>query len=69
VVLVVTVRLPVGATQLTAKAAVTVPPAGTVTVREVPPVTVQLLGTPLRVTVWVAALSPGTLTLLLMPIA
>jgi hypothetical protein len=57
------------AAQLTAKAAVAVPPAGTVTVWEVPPLTVQLLGTPPRVTVWVAALSPGTVTLLLIPIA
>jgi hypothetical protein len=40
-----------GAVQLTEKAAVAVPPAGTLTVWEVPPLTVQLLGTPLRVTV------------------
>jgi hypothetical protein len=68
-VVVVTVRLPIVAEQVTEKAAVVVPPAGTVTVWEVPPLTVQLLGTPLRVTVWLAALSPGTVTLLLMPIA
>jgi hypothetical protein len=50
-VLVVTVRLPAGAAQLTEKAAVTLPPAGTVTVWDVPPLTVQLFGTPFRVTV------------------
>jgi hypothetical protein len=57
-----------GATQVTEKAAVAVPPAGTVTVWELPGLTVQLLGTPLRVTVWLAALSPGTVALVLMPI-
>jgi hypothetical protein len=58
-----------GAVQLTEKAAVAVPPAGTLTVWEVPPLTVQLLGTPVRVTVWLAALRPGTVTLALLPIA
>ena len=39
------------AVQLTEKAAVAVPPAGTVTVWEMPPLTVQFVGTPLSVTV------------------
>jgi hypothetical protein len=69
VVLVVTVRLPAGATQLTEKAAVALPPAGTLTVWELPPLTVQLFGTPLKLTVWLPAPSPETVTLVLMPIA
>ena len=59
VVLVVTVRLPVVAAQLTANDAVTVPPEGTVTVREVPPLTVQLGATPAIATVWLAAAKLG----------
>ena len=53
-VLVDTVRLPVGGGgvgQLTAKDAVAVPPAVTVTVREVPPLTLQLLAMPDKTTV------------------
>ena len=49
--LVVTVRLPGGVVQLTEKAAVAAPPAGTVTVWEVPPLTEQFVGTPLSATV------------------
>src|SRR2546421_11172796 len=54
-VLVDTVRLPVGGGgvgQLTEKDALPVPPAGTVTVRDVPPLTVQLLAMPAKATVW-----------------
>src|SRR2546421_12135704 len=60
-VLVVTVRLPVGGGgvgQLTEKDAVAVPPAVTVTVRDVPPLTVQLLAMPDRTTVWLPVLTP-----------
>src|SRR5439155_24281357 len=57
-VLVVTFRVPVGVEQLTAKEAVTEPPAGTVTVRDVPPVTEQVLATPDSTTVWLAAVTP-----------
>jgi len=49
-----TVRLPGGATQFTVYEAVTVPPAGTVTGCEAPPLTVQFVGT-LRTTVWLPA--------------
>jgi len=45
-----TVRLPGDATQFTVYEAVTVPPAGTVTGCEAPPLTVQFAGT-LRTTV------------------
>ena len=45
-VLVVTVRLPVVAAQLTANVVEAVPPAGTVTVREVPPLAEQFEATP-----------------------
>ena len=53
--LVVTVRLPVVATQLTEKAAVAVPPDGTVTVCVFPPVTVQLVAAPESTTLWLPA--------------
>ena len=49
---VVTVRLPVVATQLIEKLAVSAPPAGTLTVRDVPFATVQLPATPASTTVW-----------------
>src|SRR5947208_2777794 len=39
-----------------------VPPAGTVAEWEVPPLTLQLPGTPLRVTVWLPAARPETVT-------
>jgi len=45
VVLVVTVRLPGGVTQLTEKVVVAVPPEGTVTVCVLPPLTVQFEAT------------------------
>jgi hypothetical protein len=53
-VLVVTVRLPVGGGgvgQLTLKVVELVPPAVTVTLREVPPLTVQFAAIPLNDTV------------------
>jgi hypothetical protein len=50
-VLVVTVRLPGGVVQLTEYPTVAVPPEGTVTVREVPPLTVQFEATLVRATV------------------
>ena len=46
-----TVTLPVSTVQLIVNPAVAVPPAVTVTVCEVPPLTEQFDGTPLRVTV------------------
>src|SRR5437016_3781483 len=57
-VAVLTVRLPVSAVQLTVNAAVVAPPAGTVTVFEAPPLTVQFAGTSVRATVWSPAGSP-----------
>ncbi len=56
--LVDTVRLPVGggiATQLTANDVDAVPPDGTLTVRDVPPLTVQFPATPDSTTVWLPA--------------
>src|SRR5256885_16247542 len=70
-VLVVTARLPVGGGgvgQLTEKDAVAVPPAGTVTVREVPPLTVQLLAMSDKTTVWLPVLTPVKVMVSLMPI-
>jgi len=52
--LVVTAMLPGGVIQFTVYEAVTVPPAGTVTGCEAPPLTVQFVGT-LRTTVWLPA--------------
>src|SRR5437867_11717132 len=52
----VTAGVPGGVTQLTVKVVVAVPPDGTLTVREVPPDTVQLLATPEMATVWLPAL-------------
>src|SRR5256714_12784697 len=49
------VRLPGGVTQLTVKVVVAVPPDGTLTVRDVPPLTVQLAATPGMATVWLPA--------------
>ena len=66
---VVTVRLPVGAVQLTENDVDAVPPAGTLTVRDVPPLTEQLLATPDSTTVWLAAASPLNVTLPLVPMA
>ena len=67
----VTVRLPVcggGAVQLTENDVDAVPPAGTLTVRDVPPLTEQLLATPDSTTVWLAAASPLNVTLPLVPV-
>src|SRR5207244_4552043 len=61
-VLVVTARLPVGGGgvgQLTVKLAVTVCPAVTVTVRDVPPLTVQFAARPDRTPVSVPPLTPS----------
>src|SRR2546426_1173148 len=44
------------------------PPAGTFTVCEGPPLTVQLDAIPLRVTVWLPAVRPEKVTLPLFPI-
>src|SRR5438309_10036978 len=57
------VRFPGGVTQVTVKVVVAVPPDGTLTVRDVPPLTVQLPATPEMATVWLPAASPvyGTL--------
>ena len=55
---VATVRSPVGggvATQLTANDVEAVPPAGTLTVRDVPPLTEQFPATPDSTTVWLPA--------------
>src|SRR5437868_6154672 len=70
VVLADTVRLPVGggaAAQLTENDVEAVPPAGTLTVRDVPPLTEQLLATPDRTTEWLPEESPLKVTLPLMP--
>src|SRR2546423_245147 len=72
VVLVDTVRLPVGGggvEQSTENDTVAVCPAVTVTVREVPPLTLQFAAIPDRTTVWLPGESPSTVTLVLMPIA
>src|SRR5437763_16788637 len=62
------VRRPVSATQLMKKDAVVVPPAGTFSVFESPPLTEQLPATPLRVTVWLPASRPLKGVLLFVPI-
>src|SRR5205807_3388506 len=70
-VLVLTVRLPVwggGAAQLTENAVDTVLPACTLTVRDVPPLTVQFAATPESATVWSAAERSVNVTLPLVPI-
>ena len=59
----VTVRLPVSAWQVMVNEVDPVPPAGTVAEWEVPPLTLQLPGTPLRVTVWLPAVRPENVTL------
>ena len=53
--LVVAVRFPGGVEQVTVKVVVAVPPDGTLTVRELLPLTVQVLATPEIATVWLAA--------------
>src|SRR5438876_433136 len=58
---------PVVAVQLTEKAAVAVPPDGTVTVCELPPLTVQFVATPESATLWLPGASPGKVTLPLIP--
>src|SRR5258705_433973 len=50
--LVDTVRIPGAVTQLTETAVVACPPGGTLTVRGVPPLTVQFEATPEMATVW-----------------
>jgi len=55
--------------QLTENDVDAVPPAGTLTVRDMPPVTEQLLATPDSTTVWLAAESPLNVTLPFVPIA
>src|SRR5947208_14979528 len=70
-VLVLTVRLPVcggGAAQLTENAVDTVLPACTLTVRDVPPLTVQFAATPDSATVWFPAERSVNVTLPLVPI-
>src|SRR5438105_14802737 len=70
VVLVDTVRLPVvggGAAQLMENDVEAVPPAGTLTVREVPPLTEQLHATPDSATEWLPAESALKMTLALAP--
>src|SRR2546430_9692894 len=70
--LVVTARLPVGGGgvgQLIVKDAVPVPPAVTVTVREVPPLTLQLLAMPDSTTVWLPVLTPVNVMVVLTPMA
>src|SRR2546426_237263 len=69
VVLVVTVGGRCGVVQLTLNVALAVPPDGTLTVWEVPPLTVQFEGTPERATVWLPAVKLVNVTLLLTPIA
>src|SRR5439155_1398346 len=49
---------PGSAVQVTANEAVAVPPAASVTVRDVPPVTLQLPATPDSTTVWLPAATP-----------
>ncbi len=58
-----TVRVPLVAAQLTEKLVVAVPPDGTLTVRDVPPLTVQFPATPDSTTVWLPAESPLNVTL------
>jgi len=64
-----TVTLPGGVVQVTLNVADAVPPDGTVTVREVPPLTLQFPATPPSTTVWLPAESPVNVTLPLIPIA
>src|SRR5438046_220227 len=68
-VLVVTFSVPLGVAQMTANDAVTEPPAGTVTVRDVPPATEQVPATPDSTTVWLAAVTPVSGMVSLRPIA
>src|SRR2546430_16531339 len=71
-VLGLTVRLPVcggGAAQPTENAVDTVLPACTLTVRDVPPLTVQFAATPDSATVWFPAERSVNVTLPLVPIA
>ena len=49
------VRFPVGVVHVTVNVVVAVPPDGTLTVREVPPLTLQLPATPEIATVWLPA--------------
>ena len=65
----VTVRFPVAAEQLTVNAAVAVPPEGTETVWELPPLTVQFAATPESVTLWLPAARLVNERLPLIPIA
>jgi len=58
-----------GVAQLAEKDTVTVPPEGTVTVRDVPPLTLQFPATPESTTLWLPAESPLNVILLLIPIA
>src|SRR2546430_16001573 len=51
-----------GAVHVIVKLAVAELPAGTFTVSDVPPLTLQLAGTPLRVTVWLPAARPENVT-------
>ena len=67
-VLVETVRLPLSATQLTENDVEAVPPAGTLTLREVPPLTEQFDATPDSCTEWLPADNPLNVTLPLVPI-
>src|SRR2546421_10846883 len=69
VVLVDTVRVPGGATHLTENEVVAVPPEGTVTVWELPPLTVQFPATPESPTVWLPAARLGEVTLPFAPTA
>ena len=68
-VVVLTVRLPVVATQLMVKLAVAVCPAVTLTVWEGPPLTLQLLGAPLRVTLWLPGAKSVNVIIWFVPIA
>ena len=63
-----TVRLPLSAAQPTENDVEAVPPAGTSTLRDVPPLTEQFDATPERATVWFPAESPLNVTLPLVPI-
>src|SRR6266513_2440222 len=58
VVLADAVRFPVGVAHVTVNVVVAVPPDGTLTVREVPPLTEQLPATPEIATVWLPAANP-----------
>jgi hypothetical protein len=54
--------------QLTLNVVELVPPAGTVTLRDAPALTLQFDARPLRVTVWLPAARPENVTLLFVPI-